>query len=232
MKIATATYLRKIVAKNYQDIATRFDVTRHGMRWPELDNITAKVLPCESVLDVGCGNARLVNSLRHGYLSYVGVEQSGNLAKLARANINTANSKIIVGDILELDKFVKEEFDWVFCVAVLHHIPGRNLQVKALKQLADRLNVNGQIVISVWCMWQWPKLRREIIKQALKKLVGLNRMDFGDIVFDWNDGVASPRYYHFFTERGLHKIIRLAELQVVSWRKTEKNYYIILKKYA
>ena len=57
------------------------------------------------------------------------------------------------GDILNLGKINKYGFDHAFCVAVLQHIPGENLQINALRQLKNKINNNGKTIISVWNMW-------------------------------------------------------------------------------
>ena len=226
----TEQYLLEVVKSNYENIAVDFSATRQNLRWLDLESYTAKVLADQSVLDVGCGDGRLLSSFKNGFRCYVGVEPSAALAKIAQEKGEREKVKVVVGDILKLNKNITEKFDWVFCIAVLHHIPGCNLQIEALKKLRERLNDNGRIVISVWRMWQWPKLRTEIIKQALKKIIGLNKMDLGDILFDWKKGERSLRYYHFFTERGLRKIIAQAGLEIEHWERGEKNHYVTLKK--
>lgn len=223
-------FLLNVVKSNYEKITQDFSATRQKLRWPDMETFVEKVTANQTVLDVGCGDGRLLASLKNGFAKYVGVEPSLGLAKIASDKIGDRKGEIIIGDILNLDKVVNDKFDWVFCIAVLHHVPGKRLQVGALEQLKGRLNDNGRVVLSVWRMWNWPKLRTEIIKQAIRKMLGRNKMDFGDILFDWKKGEHSLRYYHFFTERGLRKIIKKSGLVVEHWERGSKNHYIILKK--
>jgi len=51
---------------NYDAYATTFSNSRKNLKWPELDAIIEDMRQCgyTSVLDVGCGNGRLIERLR------------------------------------------------------------------------------------------------------------------------------------------------------------------------
>lgn len=229
MNNTTQKYLLNIVKSNYETIAQDFSATRQRLRWPDLEPFVEMVSANQTVLDVGCGDGRLLTILKNRFAEYVGVESSLELAKITSDKINVKSGRVLIGDLLNLNKIVTEKFDWVFCIAVLHHIPSSRLQIKALEQLKERLNDNGRVVLSVWRMWNWPKLRSEIIRQAIRKALGQSKMDFGDIIFEWKRGERSLRYYHFFTERGLRQLIKKSGLIVEQWERGDKNHYIVLK---
>jgi len=128
-------------------------------------------------------------------------------------------------------------FNYVFSIALFHHLPGNDSRIAALRQLKNKVSENGKIIIVVWNLWSQPKLLKLILKFSLLKLIKKNlpagRMDFGDILFDWKNpsGQAqSRRYYHAFTKIGLKKIIKKAGLKIDKIYKDKYNYYAILKK--
>jgi 2-polyprenyl-3-methyl-5-hydroxy-6-metoxy-1,4-benzoquinol methylase len=232
----TQQKLLNIVKKNYEDIADDFNQTRQKQLWPELVKLAADVKDGDSVLDVGCGNGRLTAAFIKKNIKYVGVDQSQALINLAQENIKAANFQFSIfnfqfrtGDILELDKLTQEKFDWIFCIAVLHHLPGQDLRLQALEQLKNRLKPNGKIVITVWNLWGRWKYLKLILINALLRLIGKNKMDFGDIVFDWSKN-KSQRYYHAFTAKALSADFSRATLKIRTIYRDSYNYYSVVEK--
>lgn len=229
----TQKNLLALVKTNYEEIADQFSETRKKYLWPELIKLTAMVKPGEKIMDVGCGNGRLLEALKDKKINYLGIDASEALINHAKSL--HPDNKFIVGDILELGKIPEINFAYVFCLAVLHHIPGKNLQIAALRQLRNKISEQGKIIIVVWNFWSQPKFRKLIFKFFLLKLIKKNlpigRMDFGDILFDWKNPAGekvSRRYYHAFTAKGLKKIIKKAGLKTEKIYKDEYNYYVIL----
>jgi SAM-dependent methyltransferase len=231
----TQKNLLNLVKSSYEEIADQFNETRKKYLWPELIELTKKIKAGDKILDVGCGNGRLLEAFKDKKIDYLGIDSSDNLITHAK-NLHSKN-KFIIADILDLGKIPEINFDYVFSVAVLHHLPGQNLRIASLRQLKNKVAENGKIIIVVWNLWSQPKLRKLIFKFALLKLIKKNlpagRMDFGDILFDWknpNGETASRRYYHAFTKRGLKKIIKKAGLRIEKIYKDKYNYYAILKR--
>jgi len=242
----TQKNLLDLVKRNYEEIAEDFDATRKKYLWPELLKLADMVKNGDRVLDVGCGNGRLIEAFRNKKISYLGVDNSEKLINLARENRQSSignrqsaivNQKFLIGDILDLGKIPEMNFNYVFSIALFHHLPGNDLRIAALRQLKNKVSENGKIIIVVWNLWSQPKFRKLILKFALLKLMKKNlpagKMDFGDILFDWKSpsGQAqSQRYYHAFTKMGLKKIIKKAGLKIEKIYKDKYNYYAILKK--
>ena len=232
----TQKNLLKIVKRNYEEIAENFSETRKKYLWPELMKLTQNVKKGDKVLDVGCGNGRLLQAFKSKQIKYVGIDSSEKLIQIAKTR-NTEheiqNKEFMVRDILELNKIAQINFDYVFCIAVLHQIPGKDLQIQALKQLKNKVKFDGEIIITVWNLWSWKKFRKLIWKFVSLKLIGKSKMDYGDIFFDWKNSKGervSQRYYHVFTKSGLKKIIKKAGLKVEKIYKDKYNYCAILKK--
>ncbi len=228
MEKAIQKKLLTIVKNNYQQIAHEFSLTRNKALWPELFKLCESVKENDNILDVGCGNGRLWRALKNKNVKYIGIDNCSKLIQLAKEKYSKDNVSFLVGDILDLNNIPNNNFDIIFCVAVLHHIPGKNLKIKALQNLKNKLKKNGKIIITVWNLWNSSKHKNLIIKFALLKLLGKNKMDFGDIVFDWKGKQSSQRYYHAFTKKELIKLAKKANLQTEKIYKDKYNYYLIL----
>ncbi len=220
-----------LVRKNYEEIAEEFGATREGLHWPELEKLTSLVKNGDSVLDAGCGSGRLLKYLKNKKIEYLGVDNSQGLLEIAQKEFPEFKFKI--ADVLELDRLPEKNFDHIFSIAVLHHLPGRDAQTEALRQMKEKLKPEGEIVVSVWNLWR-TKYLTLILRSAILKMFGRNEADFGDIIFNWNKGgKVSPRYYHAFTKRELKKIAGKAGLIIVNIYSTKdngSNFYLILKK--
>ena len=247
----TQEKLLELVRSNYEEIAEEFSKTRQEF-WPGMKKLGDYVKDGDSVLDAGCGNGRLLEVFKDKKINYVGVDGSERLIELAkkRYKIQDTRYKFMVGDILELDKMLLGYFDNVFCIAVLHQIPGEDLQIKALEQLKNGVKENGKIIISVWRLWKQLRYLKLIVKFALLKIlkkIGLMSRrasrdldftlrtsgDFGDIIFNWGNAerkIRSDRYYHAFRKCELKKIIKKAGLKIEKIYKDKYNYYVVLTK--
>jgi len=239
----TQKQLLDIVKRNYEEIADDFSETRkrHLLPlWGELVKITENIKDGDKILDAGCGNGRLLEVLKDKEINYLGVDSSEKLINIAKSRFQTTNTQRLkpniqfqVGDILELGKVSEINFDYVFCIAVLHHLPGKDLQIAALKQLKNKIKPTGKIIITTWNLWSQKKYRKLILKFILLKVIKKNKMDIGDILFDWKNSqgeIVSQRYYHAFRKRELKKIIKKAGLKIEKIYKDKYNYYMILRK--
>jgi len=229
----TENYLLDLVRKNYEDIAADFDLTRKKQLRPELLELTEGVKDGDKVLDVGCGNGRLVEAFKNKKIDYLGVDGSKKLIEAGRKNFSSPNLKFLVNDILELDKLSEKDFDQIFCLGVLHHLPGEAPRVKALEQMKNKLAPNGKISLTVWNLWTQKKFFKLIFKYALLKLIGSHQMGCGDILFSWKNSQGqslSQRYYHAFTETELRRLTGLAGLKIERLSHDKYNYYLVLHK--
>ena len=228
MKKDVQIKLLKIVHDNYRDIAAQFDVTRKKYIWPELAKVLSGLKDGDSLLDVGCGNGRLIENLGNKNISYLGVDNSEELIKLAKINYPEQNFKVL--DILKLETLT-QKFDLVISVAVLHHLPSQELRLEALKKLKSVTTPGGQIIFSVWKLWSNKKYKKYLWQNIWQKLTFKSNLDFGDLLFPWknNRGEAvSERYYHAFTKKGLKKLLNLAGLKNCKLYSDQHNYWVVI----
>jgi SAM-dependent methyltransferase len=226
----TQKELLKIVQKNYEDDARTFDETREKHIYSPLLEMLQEVDLGARVLDVGCGNGRLLKVLSERQSKYVGIDQSESLIKICQDKY--PDYKFVAGDILNLGELADYDFDYVFCIAVLHHLPGADLRLQALRQLKNKIKNGGKIILTVWNMWPQEKYRRMFWKFALLKIVGKNKMDWNDVLFDWRapNSQMSKRYYHLFFQRELAKLAQKAGLRIVKKFSDKFNFYLVLTK--
>jgi 2-polyprenyl-3-methyl-5-hydroxy-6-metoxy-1,4-benzoquinol methylase len=205
MKQQKIEQLERLVADGYNQIAAEFDITRKKL----FDQtITASVKSGESVIDVGCGSGRLLDILPQG-INYLGIDSSEKLLELAKSNY--PNHQFQLGKLPELK--ITEQFDQVFCKAVLHHIPSREQRILALKQLWKIKKAAGSVNISVWYFYRDWKYLKLIIKSFSS-----------DIIFPWNHTVS--RYYHAYTKRELARDAKLAGFKNYTVKRKGSNLWL------
>ncbi|OGD63889.1 hypothetical protein A2160_01520 [Candidatus Beckwithbacteria bacterium RBG_13_42_9] len=120
------------------------------------------------VLDVGCGSGRLLSELKGKRIEYVGIDFSSTLIEVAKKQF--PQRKFLLRDIATVEGWKRlGQFDAVFCLGVLHHLPDREYQHDLLQQMFLHTKANGFLVISVWNLWQfrfWKYHLRQIIKKV------------------------------------------------------------------
>jgi SAM-dependent methyltransferase len=163
----------------YDEIGTHFSRTRQktygsaSSNWPVTDTYLAKLKSGQSVLDIGCGNGKLVSGLPSG-VEYTGTDFSQTL--LAEAKKLNPDRDFRFGNVVDPEHWSRlGKFDAIFCVAVLHHIPEREQHVYILKEckkhlknggpastLGDSSTRGGFLYLTVWNLWQEKFLQYQI----------------------------------------------------------------------
>jgi 2-polyprenyl-3-methyl-5-hydroxy-6-metoxy-1,4-benzoquinol methylase len=227
----TTEKLLALVKRNYQEIAADFDATRRKELWPEMSRLAEEVKDNDYVLDAGCGNGRLLEAWPDKKINYLGFDNSFELIELAQRNY--PGREFMVTDILSLDPVAPgRKFDHIFCLAVLPHIPSRELRLETLEQLAQRLKPSGRLIISTWNLWGIKKYRGLIFKSYWHKIWRKRKLDFNDLIFPWKNvqgQEVSQRYYHVFTKRELRKLVLSTSLRILELKKDHYNYWLVLK---
>ncbi len=207
--------LNKVKA-TYNLIANEFSDSRHA-NWEEFAFFSKYLFPNCRMIDLGCGNGRLINFLEENKYNkkkskyhYLGVDNSENL--IEKAKTLHPNHKFILGDQLAIPE-KNNSTDLIFNIAAFHHIPSPKLQIQALKEMKRVLKKDGIIIITVWNLWQ-KRYIKSIIKAGLKWLFTLGYYRFNDLFVPWGKEKI-PRYYHAFLPTELQKIVQKAELEIM-----------------
>ena len=142
----------------YDEIGTHFSRTRQktygtsSSNWPVTDIYLKKLKAGQSILDIGCGNGKLISGLPKG-VSYLGTDFSQTL--LAEAKLLYPGYDFCFGNAIEPDHWEGlGMYEAIFCVAVLHHIPERAQQVYILTEAKKHLKKGGFLYLTVWNLWQ------------------------------------------------------------------------------
>ena len=101
---------------------------------------------------MGCGNGKLITGLPKE-VGYIGTDFSQTL--LAEAAKLHPGHEFRTGDVTKKEHWEGlGEFDAIFCVAVLHHVPTAKLQKFVLTEAKKHLRPGGFIYLTVWNLWQ------------------------------------------------------------------------------
>ena len=226
----------KKTRKDYNVIAIHFAETR-GKVWVDFSDKFSKYFrDRQKVLDLGCGNGRFsLVSREYKNTQYVGVDFSEKLIAIAKEQHDDERAEFLVGDILDLS-FLKEKFDVILCIATLPHIPSNELRLKFLEQVKSLLSDNGVLIMTAWDLWNEKGGRKKMLQQGLLKMLGKNKMDFGDVLIPWKNQqgeVLAQRYYHAFTKKSFVNLVKKSGFKIVEsgvlrgHNPRHVNFYIV-----
>ncbi len=209
MKAESAKQFIEKTRSGYNAIAESFSRTRATL-WPALYLFKDYIKEANKVLDIGCGNGRLINLFNDKEIDYLGIDYSEPLVEIAKENF--PDRRFEVGDLLNL-KQSSDEFDVVLLIAVLHHIPSDKLRRKALKQIYRVLRPGGYLLMTNWNLWQM-RFWRYHLKFYQERKKGSIDLDPGDIIREWG-GTGNFRYVHAFTLNELNELAQPIGFKVV-----------------
>lgn len=191
----------------YNDIAGEFSATR-AYPWRELQVFIPHIKDNFKILDLGCGNGRLLKSLEQAdkKINYLGVDFSEELIKQARENHPQA--KFLVADMSDLS-FNYGTFDMVFMVASFHHIPTKEERLELLFKINRWLKPGGFLFMTNWNLWQ-----KKYLKYTLENF--WSKKSWNDFFIPWttNNGGTVWRYYHSFTTGELTYLLRTSKFKL------------------
>ncbi len=202
-------YILEKTRKDYNLIGDKFSKTRNKP-WKEFEFLFNELPEKADVLDLGCGNGRFFEVFDEKNVCYTGLDKSEKLILKAKERHPKADFEI--GDGLDTP-FPDNSFDYVFSIAVLHHIPSKVMRVSFLSEVKRILRPGGEARITVWNKIDGDK--KIYFKNLKEKLSG--KIGFRDAFIPWKNNrgeVVTERYYHFFTEKELVKTAKKAGLSV------------------
>lgn len=213
---------------DYNKISAQFASTRH-YQWPEMALFVKHIKSDWNILDVGCGNGRLLESLKEKKINYTGIDSSKELIKIARKKYKEEKFEIM--DMEKLD-FPDKTFDAAFSIASLHHLPTKDLRREALRETRRVLKKEGYLFITVWNLWQ-PKYRKYIWKNYFNMVFKKSKTHFGDTFIPWKDSdqnVLTERYYFAYTLNILKRDLESSGFEIKEIAHSKWNIYAIAQK--
>lgn len=230
-----ADHLQKQTKELYTLIANHYSKTPGRSRpRPLIQEKLKDIKKGSKVLDVGCGNGISVLELPDN-VKYMGIDTCKAFIEIAKNNYPDKNFIYYDKETLPCNE---NTFDWVLCIATLHHIPSkekRKIMVKELKRVTKK---GGKILVTVWDQWNI-HFAPFIIKNILKKSIGLSTLDWKDCFYSWKDPsgeIIGDRYFHAFTLKELNRLfenegIIIKDKGNIQFRSGKfNNYYLLAEK--
>lgn len=196
----------------YTDFAAAFADSR-TLGQAELDRVIDLVPPAGRVLDVGCGHGRLAHLLdnRRPDATYLGLDFSPSFVRLAHEQadrLERVEAQFLTVNLLDpqwASVLRGHEFDIIYILAVLHHIPAYANRLAILQRLRDHLAPHGCLVASTWQFTGNARMRAKIVPWGT---VGIDPagLEPGDHLLDWKRGGVGYRYCHLVDHAELERL--------------------------
>ena len=193
----------------YNQISKEFSASRI-FPWEELQVFIPYIKNNFKILDLGCGNGRLLKSLAESEkkIDYTGIDFSKGLIDQAKQQF--PGYKFTVADIRKID-FPKESFDMIFSIATFHHLDSRKGRAELLKKINYWLKPGGYLF-----MTNWNLLQKKYLKNYFK--FWWRKRAWNDFFVSWQqysgDNKQLWRYYHSFTKLELENLLKKSKFKL------------------
>jgi tRNA (uracil-5-)-methyltransferase TRM9 len=204
--------INKIISLNnsfYNSIANEFSNSRQYpfKGWTRINDIIKHkydTMPF-TILDLGCGNGRYLESLHKSALNpkYTGIDSNDTLLQIASERYCDNNAVFINENILNLTQasVQLDKYDIVCSYGVTHHIPSEQLRNDWLTKLTNLVKDRGLIILSFWNFDKSKALKNELQKD----------LEENDYILGWDNKPDILRYCHYFTSQELDNIQRMMQ---------------------
>lgn len=192
---------------NYDAYAETFSNSRKNLRWWELDAIIEDMVQSGymSVLDVGCGNGRLIEQLTMNneqwvITDYLGIDNSAGMITEARKIHPNHQFEVCPMESLWKSEYLKPtSYDAIVFLASFHHLETREERIHVLKDIRRYLTPAGAIYMTNW------NLRDQQRYEKNHQWDG----DFDIKIWEYS------RYYHGFTLEELAELFETTGYKIV-----------------
>jgi tRNA (uracil-5-)-methyltransferase TRM9 len=202
------------------------------------------------VLDVGCGNGRLALLLdrKRPGATYVGVDAVLELIEMACVQadqLKNIPAEFHVADVAQpgwggvllgalASSSLGTSFDCAVALAVLHHVPGFDLRVQVLREVASLLEPGGRLILSTWQFLDSPRMRRKVV-DWMEVDIAEEALEPGDYLLDWKRGGRGLRYCHLVDEAEVERLaaqsgFRVRETFRAGGREGDLSLFAVLDK--
>lgn len=173
------------IKNQYNQIAKSFSKTRYK-KWDCVINFLKNIKFDEKVLELGCGNGKNIYDIKD---QSIGVDICPELCNICKEK----GINIIESDILDFN--TEDKFDYILCIAVIHHLNNLKDRIKLIKKIKSLLKENGKAIITCW----------NTNETKYKFTHGDNMVKFGQI----------NRYYYIFKPNELYDLCK-NEFEIIS----------------
>lgn len=165
------------------------------------------------VADVGCANGRMLAWVKKQGASYVGIEPSAQLLKVAEKNYPHETFKL--GSMLKLP-LADQSVDVCLLNASLHHLPTPLLS-QATQELRRVLKPGGLVLMVNWNLWQ-PRFITLHLRTWWDKLLRQSDLGWKDVWVEYSSPdkkTRADRFYHGFTLNQLNHLAASHQFSVL-----------------
>lgn len=224
MRNQGVTEINQINKNFYKKHAESFSNSRDMNFWKGFEICKSFIKPQDSVLDLGCGNARFLQYLKTQnvkFKSYLGVDSEENF--ISENKITHPEGNFHTQDILEYENFQSiSPHDFVGIFGVTHHIPNKAYRLEWFKNLKTLVNTQGFLVISFWNF-------------NVEKGIEFNPKNYvkekNDYFLGWKQDFSELRFCHYYDRYELKEIIELmSDFNLIEEYEADSNYYLVFKK--
>ena len=139
------------------------------------------------ILDAGCGNGKNMKYLTRTQPSaqVVGLDSCEKFVRLCHSQ----GLCVTVNNVTHID-YNSNTFEYILCIAVIHHLVHETERILALKELLRVLKVGGKLLVTVWAFETDNYSRKRKFSQ-------------GNNVVLFNH---KPRYYYVYNKTSFQKL--------------------------
>ncbi len=194
----------------YSSFAKEFDQSRFSV-WNCVQTFLSSIeKPDEKkLLDAGCGNGKnMVYANKLGFQT-IGFDVCPELVSICKSKTLNVYQNDILSEI-------KEKYDVIICIAVIHHLKSVEERNKVLTNLYNALNPGGKLLVTAWS-FELFDYEGKVFEKA------------GDNIVGWNK--KAERYYYIYNEKDWKKQMKDCELEDkcnISWEK--QNWISVIEK--
>jgi len=201
------------VHKFYAEVYHEFDQTRNNP-WPAVIKFVESLPTDTLILDAGCGNGK--NSKIRSDIEWHGFDMCDKLLAICQ---ETNNYMLLCKSDIQNIGIKSNIYDYIICIAVLHHLPTYNARINACNELIRLVKSGGKILIEVW-----------EDKERNSKFKPINKR--GDYMVEWRlKDKIYDRYYHMFKEDEIDRLCRdITDAKMIEKYREHGNWIIILQK--
>ncbi|MDD2487588.1 MAG: class I SAM-dependent methyltransferase [Candidatus Gracilibacteria bacterium] len=214
--------------ETYNSFSETFSNSRKNMKWPEMEYFMdfIKTIPEIAdnngkiqILDIGCGNGRLLNYLIPAGLdkSYFGIDSSDGM--ISEAIREFPDHKFELLDMTDLSGFDGEKFDMIFLIASFHHLKTLTERQEVLSHINGILRSGGFVFMTNWNLF------------SEENSIRYKEITEGSGNFDIKIG-EYMRYYHGFNLDELKGLFDRSHFEIIENRIFDngRNIISILRK--
>ena len=179
-----------------------FSNTRYSI-WKSIKEFNNIIDNNSYILDAGCGNGKNMMYLNNSNHNCIGFDNCINLLNICK------KKKLDVFNANILNIPLKDNcFNYIICIAVIHHIRTKNERICAVNKLLRILKKDGKLLITVWAYEQEDSKRK---------------FNIGDNIVKFN---KIDRYYYIFNKDLFLEFINKFNVEKFYYEKNNWNVII------